>query len=117
MAEEHELLTPHSYPLVIVRRRVRAAHEGITIAYAPVKTLTNRDFVRNVSAAKHTALQGVHVIVADRGKPILALIAIADYRHLTKAGRNLAEMLRMPEADAIEADFEPVRICAQDINA
>ena len=82
-----------------------------------IKTVTSREFVHNVSAAKRVASEGGTVIITDRGEPTLALIPIAEYRRLTKTDKNLVELLRMPEADAFDIDFEPIRINARDIDA
>ncbi|MDP9897384.1 prevent-host-death family protein [Variovorax boronicumulans] len=84
---------------------------------AQIKTVTSREFVHNVSAAKRLASEGGTVIITDRGEPALALMPIAVYRRLTKTDRNLVELLRMPEADGIDIDFEPIHINAQGIDA
>ncbi|SFM27852.1 type II toxin-antitoxin system prevent-host-death family antitoxin [Variovorax sp. OV329] len=86
------------------------------MGHAQIKTVTSREFVHNVSAAKRVASEGGTVIITDRGEPSLALIPIAEYRRLTKTDKSLVELLRMPDADAIEFDFEPVAIKARDID-
>lgn len=87
------------------------------MAHAQTTTLTSREFAHNVSAAKRAAYGGEHVIITDRGEPSLVLLPIADYRRMTKTDRSIVELLRMPDADAIDMDFEPVRIGAKDIDA
>jgi prevent-host-death family protein len=87
------------------------------MGHAQVKTVTSREFVHNVSAAKRAAAEGDHVIITDRGEPTLALIPIAEYRRLTKTDKNIVELLRMPEADAVDFDFDPIRINAKEIDA
>ncbi len=87
------------------------------MAHGQIKTVTSREFAHNVSAAKRAADEGGHVIITDRGEPSLALIPIADYRRLMKTDRSMVELLRMPEADAIDIDFEPIRINAKGIDA
>jgi prevent-host-death family protein len=87
------------------------------MGHAQVKTVTSREFVHNVSASKRVATEGGHVIITDRGEPTLALIPIAEYRRLTNTDKSLADLLRMPEADAFDIDFEPIRIGARDIDA
>ena len=82
-----------------------------------IKTVTSREFVHNVSAAKRVASEGGTVIITDRGEPTLALIPIAEYRRLTKTDKNLVELLRMPEADPFDIEFEPIRISAKEIDA
>ena len=84
---------------------------------AQVRTVTSREFVHNVSAAKRAASEGDTVIITDRGEPSLALIPIAEYRRLTKTDKSLVELLRVPEADAYDFDVEPIRIDAKDLDA
>ncbi|GAA4355300.1 type II toxin-antitoxin system Phd/YefM family antitoxin [Variovorax defluvii] len=87
------------------------------MGHAQIKTVTSREFVHNVSAATRVASEGGTVIITDRGEPTLALIPIAEYRRLTHTDKNLVELLRMPEADAFDVDFEPIRIHPKDIDA
>ena len=87
------------------------------MGHAQIKTVTSREFVHNVSAAKRVASEGGTVIITDRGEPALALIPIAEYRRLMKTEKSLVELLRMPEADALDLDFEPIRIQPKDIDA
>lgn len=87
------------------------------MATQQITTLTSRDFVHNVSAAKRTVIEGATVIVTDRGKPTMAILPIAEYRRLTKTEKNLVEMLHMPEGDGFDMDFEPIRIGAKELDA
>jgi prevent-host-death family protein len=87
------------------------------MGHPQIKTVTSREFVHNVSAAKRVASEGGTVIITDRGEPSLALIPIAEYRRLTKTDQNLVDLLRMQEDAGDEIDFEPVRIHARDIDA
>ncbi len=87
------------------------------MGHAQIKTVTSREFVHNVSAAKRVASEGGTVIITDRGEPSMALMPIAEYRRLTKTDRNLVELLRMPESDGIDIDFEPIHIDAKDFDA
>ena len=87
------------------------------MGHAQVRTVTSRDFVHNVSAAKRAATEGDTVIITDRGEPTLALIPIAEYRRLTRTDKNLVALLRMPEADAFDFDPEPIRINAKNPDA
>lgn len=84
------------------------------MGHAQIRTVTSREFVHNVSAAKRAATEGDTVIITDRGEPALALMPIAEYRRLTKTDKNMVELLRMPDADDI--DFEPIRISAQGLD-
>ena len=87
------------------------------MGHAQVRTLTSREFVHNVSAAKRAASEGDTVIITDRGEPSLALIPIAEYRRLTRTDKSLVELLHFPEADAYDFDVEPIRIDARDLDA
>ena len=87
------------------------------MGHAQVRTVTSREFVHNVSAAKRAVVEGNTVIITDRGEPSLVLMPIADYRRLTKTDKSLIELLRMPEADAYECEIEPIRIDAKDLDA
>ena len=84
---------------------------------AQVKTITSREFLHNVSAARRVVREGGTILVTDRGEADMALIPIAEYRRLTKTDRSLVELLRMPEADAFDMDFEAIQINARDIDA
>lgn len=75
------------------------------MAYAPVRTFTSSEFMRNIGGAKRAAAEGTHVIVTNRGEPSLVVVSIAEYRRLTTPEKNLVELLRMPEADAFEFDL------------
>lgn len=81
------------------------ALRGITMAYAPVRTFTSSEFMRNVGGAKRAAAEGIHVIITDRGEPTFVVLSIAEYRRLTTPEKNLVELLCMPEADAFEFDL------------
>lgn len=96
---------------------VALVSKGRTVGHAQIKTVTSREFVHNVSAAKRIVAEGGHVIITDRGEPSLALIPIAEYRRSTKTDKNLVELLRMPEAHAFDIDFEPIRINSREIDA
>lgn len=86
------------------------------MAHAQVKTVTSREFVHNVSAAKRAAVEGGHVIITDRGEPAVVLIPIADYRRLTKTDKSLVDLLRMPDADDFDLEIDAIRIGANDID-
>lgn len=85
--------------------------------HAQVKTITSREFLHNVSAARRVVREGGTILVTDRGEADMALIPIAEYRRLTKTDKSLVELLRMPEADAFDMDFEAIHINARDIDA
>ncbi len=82
-----------------------------------IRFLTSREFARNLSSAKRTAAACGTVIVTDRGEPTFALLNIAEYRRLTTGGKNMAELLAMPESDAINFDPEPIKIEPRDLGS
>jgi prevent-host-death family protein len=77
-------------------------------------TLTSREFVHNVSAAKRLAAEGP-VFITDRGQPAYALLSIKDYRRMSGPKKSVVELLSMPEA--AEFEIEPVQISARDLQA
>jgi prevent-host-death family protein len=82
-----------------------------------VQTVTSREFVHNVSAAKRIAAAGSTVIITDRGAPAFALLNIVEYRRLTEPNKSLSELLSLPEAAGIELEFDPLRICSRELDA
>ena len=72
-----------------------------------ITTLTSREFNQDVSRAKRAAKKGP-VFVTDRGRPSHVLLTIQQYRSLAGKGKNIVELLAMPDADQVE--FEPPRI-------
>jgi prevent-host-death family protein len=79
-----------------------------------VRTLTSREFVHNVSAAKRLATAGP-VFITDRGQPAFALLSIEDYRRMSGPRKSMVELLSMPEA--AEFEIEPIKISAQELEA
>jgi PHD/YefM family antitoxin component YafN of YafNO toxin-antitoxin module len=80
-----------------------------------VQTISSRDFLHNISAAKRLAAQGP-VFITDRGKPTFALMSIEEYRRMSQGKdekKNMFELLSMPEV----ADFEipQLEIHAQEV--
>jgi len=87
----------------------------MTADITPVKTISSLEFLHNVSAARRVVREGGTVLITDRGTESMALIPITEYRRLTKTGKNLIELLSMPDPLYDEVDFEPARIGAQDV--
>jgi len=77
-------------------------------------TLTSREFVHNVSAAKRLAATGP-VLITDRGQPAFALLSIKDYQRMSGPKKNMVELLSMPEA--AEFEIEPIQISARELEA
>jgi len=75
----------------------------------PVRTLSSRDFTRDVSAAKRAAADGP-VFITDRGRPAFALLKIDDYYRIAGHGETtlLDVMDGIPGGEGIE--FEPPRL-------
>jgi hypothetical protein len=55
--------------------------------------------------------------VTDRVEPTFAFLNISEFRRLTTGGKNLAELLAMPESDAINFDPEPIKIEPRDLGS
>jgi len=76
------------------------------------QTLTSREFVHNVSAAKRLATASP-VFITDRGQPAFVLLNIEDYRRMSGPKKSMAELLSMPEA--AEFEIEPIQINAREL--
>ena len=72
-----------------------------------ITTISSRDFNQDTGHAKKAARRGP-VIITDRGRPAHVLLSIEDYRKLSGSDTNIAELLKMPDGDAL--DFEPPRL-------
>lgn len=72
-----------------------------------ITTLSSRELNHDVGRAKRAAKSGP-VFITDRGKPAHVLLSFEDYQRLTKQGRNIADALAMPGAEAVE--FDPPRV-------
>ncbi len=66
-------------------------------------TVSAREFNRDVSAAKRAAGYGP-VLITDRGQPAFVLLAIDEYRRLSRPPMDLVSWLSM---DDDSLDFEP----------
>ncbi|MCL2345024.1 MAG: type II toxin-antitoxin system prevent-host-death family antitoxin [Desulfobulbus sp.] len=73
-------------------------------------TVTSRQFVHNVSAAKRMARQ-CPVFITDRGKPAFALLSIEAYRRMANpGGQSIVDLLAMPEAEDLAFDIKPIKL-------
>ena len=79
------------------------------------KTISARDFCKDVAAAIGEAADGVHVVISDDGQPVLALISMSEYQRLSNSGTDLVKSLRMSEDGASDFEFEKIRISARSI--
>jgi prevent-host-death family protein len=71
------------------------------------KTLSSREFNRDVGGAKRAANEGP-VFITDRGQPAHVLLSIDDYRRLVGGQATMADLLALPGAEDI--DFEPPKV-------
>lgn len=72
-----------------------------------ITTLSSREFNQDSSRAKKAAKKGP-VFITDRGRPAHVLLSIEEYRKITRKEKNIAQLLAMPGAAAIE--FNPPRL-------
>lgn len=73
-----------------------------------VRTVTAREFNRDVSAAKRAAAGGP-VVVTDRGEPAFVLLTFDDYQRMAGGSEPVVVRLAMREEDYVEdVEFEPV---------
>ncbi|MCC7278497.1 MAG: type II toxin-antitoxin system Phd/YefM family antitoxin [Chromatiaceae bacterium] len=72
-----------------------------------ITTLSSREFNHDTGRAKRAALKGP-VFITDRGRPALVLMSIDAYKALQPQQGSIADLLAMPEAEAVE--FEPPRL-------
>lgn len=69
------------------------------------RTISARDFNRDVSAAKRAADEAP-VLITDRGEPAYVLMSIAAYRRLETPRVSLADALAMKEPVDPDLDLE-----------
>jgi hypothetical protein len=70
-----------------------------------ITTISSREFNQNTSAAKKAAEHGP-VFITDRGQTAHVLITFEEYLRVTGKGKNIVDMLAMPEDMDICADFD-----------
>jgi prevent-host-death family protein len=74
----------------------------------PKTTFSSREFNQAASRAKKAAEKGP-VFITDRGRPSFVLLSIDEYQKLSSKGKNIVELLRMPD-DTPKFDFNPPRL-------
>lgn len=72
-----------------------------------ITTLSSRAFNQDAGRAKKAALAGP-VFITDRGRPAHVLLTIEEYQKVAGGGRNILDLLSMPEAG--EMDFSPGKL-------
>jgi len=70
-----------------------------------ITTLSSREFNQDTSRAKRAARKGP-VFITDRGRPAHVLLSIKEYQQITNKGKNILDLLFMPEMAKIDVDFE-----------
>jgi prevent-host-death family protein len=78
-------------------------------------TVTSREFVHNVSAAKRLADAGP-VFITDRGKPAYALLSIKEYQRMSRTAESIGELLVQPEAAGFECEIEPIEMGVRELD-
>ena len=73
-----------------------------------ITTLSSQDVDHDIGLARKAASDGP-VFITDHGIPVHVLMTIEEYRKLTGGGKNLIDLLSMPEG-AGDIDFEPPRM-------
>jgi prevent-host-death family protein len=71
------------------------------------KYMTSRDFNQDTSRAKRVA-ESEPVYITDRGRPAHVLISAEQFEKLSTGGRNIVELLAMPQAGKVR--FDPPRV-------
>jgi prevent-host-death family protein len=74
----------------------------------PITTISSREFNQDAGRAKKAARRGP-VFITDRGKPAHVLLSIEEYRRITGARRNIADLLAMPGIEDIDLDIPKLR--------
>lgn len=74
----------------------------------PITTVSSREFNQAASRVKKAAENGP-VFITDRGRPSFVLLNIDEYHKLSSKGKNIVELLKMPD-DTPKFDFDPPRL-------
>lgn len=77
-----------------------------------ITTLSSRQFNQDASKAKKAAMSGP-VFITDRGKPAHVLLTFDDYKKLTSEHTKIADLLAMPDGEAIELEIPQLLDFAQ----
>ncbi len=74
----------------------------------PITTFSSREFNQGASRAAKAAQKGP-VFVTNRGRLSLVLLSVDEYNKLSSKGKDIVELLRMPD-DTLKFDFDPPRL-------
>ncbi len=77
-----------------------------------ITTLSSRQFNQDASKAKKAAMAGP-VFITDRGKPAHVLLTFDEYKKLTSERTKIADLLAMPDGEAIELEIPQLLDFAQ----
>jgi len=69
-----------------------------------ITTLSSTEFEKDPQRATKATANGP-VFISERGRPTHVLLTIAEYQRITNKRDNIADLLSMPEAAAIEFEF------------
>ena len=69
-----------------------------------ITTLSSRSFNQDAGRAKKAAKEGP-VFITDRGRPAHVLLTIEQYHRLSGAQVSIVDLLAMPGAEDIHAEF------------
>jgi prevent-host-death family protein len=78
----------------------------------PITTVSSREFNQDASKAKRAAKSGP-VFITDRGRPVLVLLTIDEYKKITGGHTKIADLLAMPGCEDIELEIPQSRDRAQ----
>jgi hypothetical protein len=81
-----------------------------------VHNVSNRDFIRDVSAAKRAALDGP-VFITEEGRPGYVLMKIDDYRMMVNDSTSLLEVMdNIPGGEGIDFSAPQLSIAVQEVD-
>ena len=81
-----------------------------------VHNVSNRDFIRDVSAAKRAALDGP-VFITEKGRPAYVFMKIDDYRMMVNGSHSLLDVMdNIPGGEGIDFDAPEMSIAIQTVD-
>jgi PHD/YefM family antitoxin component YafN of YafNO toxin-antitoxin module len=72
-----------------------------------ITTISSREFNRDVSKAKRSAVCGP-VFITDRGHTAHVLLSVEEYQKITNKQESIVDLLAMP--DAADVEFEAPKL-------
>ena len=80
-----------------------------------ITKLSSRAFNQDTGSATRAANDGP-VIITDRGEPAHVLMTYAEYQRLKSNGRNIIELLAMPNGADVDFDIPKIELTLRDID-